>query len=313
LENHFYRRVRGIFVVLSISAAFIGLGSQLLSGNPPWAVVLMLTGISYLLFEANFNSWSRKNLPGMMRLVGTVMVICTLIGLYLRPIQAHFVGKHSPPQDQALPVATREPASSPPEKDMKTQFMEAMTEYNKTNLGKSFTPIQIQQIIAVLGGRPSNSVETDEQLSNEAFGVYVVLRSQAAMWNSGHAQHEGATQELTGALVPDGHGGARHMNQDEIAAVRKRRDPMGAQKDDAARKQAQPVVDEMLGLIPKIISRLKPYEQSGAWQQSSSWQFKLWNKLRTNTYSYGDLQNGIAAFVDLQKKFASDRGFKAVN
>lgn len=305
-EPKFLRPARGVAVALATSATLVGLGWQWLSGNPPGAVALMLAGILYLLIEANFNSWSRENVPGMLRFVFTVMIVCVLIGLYLEPLKMSF--SRAQLTQQSTPIAKPEPVSSPPEKDMKTQFLDAMREYNKTNLGKPFTPSQIQQITAALGGRPSNSVETDEQLSNEAFGVYVVLRTQAAIWNSGHVQHEGATQELTGALVPDGHGGARHMNQDEIAAVRKRRDPMGDQKDDAARKQAQPVVDEMLGLIPKIIGRLKPYEQGGG-----SWPFNLWSKMKTNTYGPSDLQNAITAFADLQKKFASDRGFKAVN
>jgi hypothetical protein len=231
-------------------------------------------------------------------------VVCGFDWLAPKPLAAVV---NTPQPNQSVPVAKAESVSSPPEKDMRALIIEVITEYNKTNPSKPFTPSQMRQIATVFDVRSPNSVETDEQLSTEAFWVYAALRSQAAMWNSGHVQYEGATRELMGALVPDGHGGARHMNQEEMAAVRKQRDPGGVQQDDAARKRAQPVVNEMLGLIPKITSRLKPYEQSGVWQMN------LWNKVKTDTYGAADLQIAITAFADLQKIFANGRGFKAVN
>jgi hypothetical protein len=83
--------VRRIFAILATVATFVSFGVQLLSGHPSWAVLLMLAGVGYLLFEANFNPWSRRNIPWMLRFVFTVVIGSALVGAYSRPILAHFV------------------------------------------------------------------------------------------------------------------------------------------------------------------------------------------------------------------------------
>ncbi len=103
--------MRGLFVVLATAATLIGLGVQLLSGHPFWAVVLMLLGIFCLLFEANLNAWSIQNIPPMLRFVGTVMVVCTLIGMYLRPILEHFSATRPQKTDMAAFDKTKDKTS----------------------------------------------------------------------------------------------------------------------------------------------------------------------------------------------------------
>jgi hypothetical protein len=91
-----YNRIRAIFGVLLAAIGVITRGAQFLGVSPFWALVIIVVGLAYILFEANFNPWSTKNLPGPMRLLASVIVICVVAGIYLRPIVNYF--KPIPPQ-----------------------------------------------------------------------------------------------------------------------------------------------------------------------------------------------------------------------
>lgn len=93
MDDRPFRNTRIAFSVLAVAATLIGLGVQLLSGHPIWAAILMLSGVFYLLFEGNFNSWSVANIPGPLRMVFTVIIVCFLLGLYRQPI-GNFLGGH---------------------------------------------------------------------------------------------------------------------------------------------------------------------------------------------------------------------------
>jgi hypothetical protein len=99
--------VRSIFKVLAFTAALIGLGVQLLSGSPFWGVVLMVGGVLYLLFEANVNEWTRREIPGMMRFVVTVLVLCCLVAAYSKPIIKYFNPAPLPPLPAPPPISPK--------------------------------------------------------------------------------------------------------------------------------------------------------------------------------------------------------------
>jgi hypothetical protein len=96
-DHRLYFRMRSLFAICATAATLIGLGVQLLNPHPVWAVALMLAGVACILFEANFNPSATKYIPGMFRLLGTVMVVCLLVGVYFHPIMEHF--RFSTPSD----------------------------------------------------------------------------------------------------------------------------------------------------------------------------------------------------------------------
>jgi hypothetical protein len=120
-DSPFHAFRRPIFIAFATAATLIGLGVQLLSGNPFWAVLVVVVSVLYLLFEANFNPWSIQNIPGMFRLLFTVLIGCALLGLYLRPILKRFrVG----PQAVSA-IADPEKAKKPPEKCLQSAWVVA--------------------------------------------------------------------------------------------------------------------------------------------------------------------------------------------